>query len=140
MPAIDKDAFMAKRASTVTFAALGGAAIGLIVGWQLPGSTPTVPVIESATASSDAPPALTIGEPERGEITSASELNGKDGSRFERFTLSLEEGALVEIELSGPLQGALSLFDADETLLATSMTYDYYDTTSSRSEERRVGK
>ncbi|NLC22112.1 MAG: hypothetical protein GX771_09430, partial [Halomonadaceae bacterium] len=115
---------MAKRASTVTFAALGGAAIGLIVGWQLPNSPSAAPVIESATANSNVPPALAVGERERGEITSASELNGKDGSRFERFTLSLEEGALVEIELGGPLQGALALFDADETLLATSMTYD----------------
>lgn len=129
---------MAKRASTVTFAALGGAAIGLIVGWQLPDSPSAAPVIESATANSNVPPALAVGERERGEITSASELNGKDGSRFERFTLSLEEGALVEIELGGPLQGALALFDADETLLATSMTYDYYDTTSSGSLRRRI--
>lgn len=129
---------MAKRASTVTFVALGGAAIGLIVGWQLSASTSTAPVIESATASSDTPPTLTVGERERGEITSASELNGKDGSRFERFALSLEEGALVEIELGGPLQGALSLFDADETLLATSIKYDYYDTANTGSLRRRI--
>ncbi|MGQ4879162.1 hypothetical protein ACOJCM_11415 [Billgrantia sp. LNSP4103-1] len=132
---------MANRASSMTIATLVGAAIGLVVGWQLPQAAPTaVPIIEAAEAETDtaSPPTLTLGERQRGEITSASELNGKDGSRFERFILPLEEEALVEIELSGPLQGTLSLYDADEHLLASSANPAYYDAPAAASLRRRI--
>lgn len=134
---------MANRASTVTLVALGGAAVGLVVGWQLPDTTTTAaPIIEAAEAETEADstslPALQLGERQRGEITSASELNGKDGSRFERFTLALEEETLVEIELGGPLQGSLSLYDADEQLLASSANPDYYDAPAAASLRRRI--
>ncbi|MFQ3790339.1 hypothetical protein [Halomonas sp. A29] len=129
---------MANRASTVTLAALGGAALGLIIGWQLPGSSVTAPVIEAAVADPASPPTLSLGERLRGEITSTSELNGKDGSRFERFTLTLEEGALIEIELSGPLQGSLALYDAEQQILATSANPAYYDAPAAASLRRRI--
>ncbi|MGR2740378.1 hypothetical protein ACUY1T_18175 [Billgrantia sp. Q4P2] len=129
---------MANRASTMTLAALGGAAIGFVVGWQLPNATPAAPAIDDAVADSSAPPSLELGERQRGEITSTSELNGKDGSRFQRFTLPLEEGALVEIELSGPLQGTLALYDADQQLLASSASPAYYDAPSAASLRRRI--
>ncbi|MBW6390263.1 hypothetical protein [Billgrantia antri] len=130
---------MANRASTVTLAALGGAAVGLVAGWQLPDLVPTTtPIIEEAAAETAASPALTVGERQRGEITSTSELNGKDGSRFQRFTLSLEEGALIEIELDGPLQGTLSLYDGEENLLASSADPAYYDPSAAASLRRRI--
>ncbi|QTP56375.1 hypothetical protein HNO51_17805 [Billgrantia sulfidoxydans] len=130
---------MANRASTMTLAALGGAAVGLVAGWQLPDMAPTTaPIIEEAAADNAASPVLTLGERLRGEITSASELNGKDGSRFQRFTLSLEEGALIEIELGGPLQGTLALYDSEETLLASSANPAYYDAPAATSLRRRI--
>lgn len=132
---------MANRATTMTLAALGGAAIGLVVGWQLPDTATTAtPFVEAAQAETEAasPPTLQLGEHLRGEITSASELNGKDGSRFERFILSLDAEALVEIELSGPLQGTLSLYDAHEQLLASSANPAYYDAPAAASLRRRI--
>ncbi len=132
---------MANRASTMTFVALGGAAIGLVVGWQLPDTATTAdPIIETAEAETGTAslPTLQLGERQRGEITSASELNGKDGSRFERFILPLEEEALIEIELSGPLQGTLSLYDTDEQLLASSADPNYYDAPAAASLRRRI--
>ncbi|WP_111413420.1 hypothetical protein [Billgrantia lactosivorans] len=134
---------MANRASTVTLAALGGAALGLAVGWQLPDrATPAAPIIEAAEAETAADaaslPTLQLGERLRGEITSASELNGKDGSRFERFSLPLEAGALVEIELGGALQGTLALYDDEEQLLATSADPAYYDAAVAGTLRRRI--
>jgi hypothetical protein len=132
---------MANRASTVTLAALGGTAIGLIVGWQLPDTALTsAPIIETAEAeaANDSPPTLQLGERLRGEITSASELNGKDGSRFERFAVPLEEGALIEIELGGPLQGTLALYDAEQQMLVSSANPAYYDAPAAASLRRRI--
>ncbi|MBZ0331061.1 hypothetical protein KZO25_12115 [Halomonas sp. ANAO-440] len=114
---------MANRATPLFLVALGGAAVGLIVGWQLPAVATSSAAAPEVTANdgsvTSAYELIQLGERHRGEITSQSELNGKDGSRFTRFTLPLEEGALVEIELGGPLQGALSLYDDEEQLLAS---------------------
>ena len=86
------------------------------------------PVAET-TAEQDTTPAalqgldyLTLGERARGEITSASELNGKDGSRFTRYAISLEEETLVEIALSGALKGTVALYDDQLQLLANAET------------------
>lgn len=62
-------------------------------------------------AAEDAIPQLELGESHRGEITSSSELNGNDGSRYERHHVTLEGEQLVEFSLSGALLGRLSLFD-----------------------------
>ncbi|MBA2779325.1 hypothetical protein [Billgrantia kenyensis] len=132
---------MAIRASTVTLAALGGTAIGMLVGWQMSGSSlATAPAIETAEAATEshAPPILKLGERLRGEITSTSELNGKDGSRFERFTLPLEGETLVEIELAGPLQGVLSLYDPEEQILVASDGPNVYDTSAAVALRRRI--
>ncbi|MCC5881945.1 MAG: hypothetical protein JJU25_04835 [Halomonas sp.] len=130
---------MAKRASSITLAALGGAAIGLVVGWQLPDSAlSATPAIETAVADTASSPALELGERLRGELTSASELNGKDGSRFERFRLSLEEGTLIEIELGGPLHGSLTLYDPELQLLAASAGPTYYEVPAAASLRRRI--
>ncbi|MCS2608574.1 hypothetical protein [Halomonas dongshanensis] len=68
---------------------------------------------------------LTLGERTQGEITSASEFSGSDGSRFERFALSLEEGDLIEVALSGSLNGRVALFDDQLTLLNAAETVRY---------------
>lgn len=110
---------MANRATPLFLVALGGAAVGLIVGWQLPAVATSTETAADDASLMTAFERIQLGERHRGEITSQSELNGKDGSRFTRFTLPLEEGALVELELGGPLQGALSLYDDEEQLLAS---------------------
>ncbi|MCE8010058.1 MAG: hypothetical protein ABN479_09510 [Billgrantia sp.] len=131
---------MANRASSTSLAALGGAAIGLIVGWQVPSSsTAPVPAIDQAVAEDRvSTSSLQLGERLRSEITSSSELNGKDGSRFERFHLPLEEGTLIEIELGGPLHGTLTLYDAELQLLTSSAGPMYYDASTAASLRRRI--
>ncbi|GAA0563292.1 hypothetical protein ACFQH5_18470 [Halomonas salifodinae] len=107
---------MANRASSLTLVVLGGATVGLLAGCTQP-------------ADSDADAitlhAIELGERHRGEITSASELNGKDGSRFARHTLTLDEGTLVEFALGGALHGSLALYDDETQLLATSASDPY---------------
>ncbi|PMR74322.1 hypothetical protein [Billgrantia endophytica] len=126
---------MANRASSLTLIALGGVAAGFIVGWQLPapGSTPDAAGSETVAVNE----LIQLGERHRGEITSRSELNGKDGSRFSRYILPLEEGALVEIELGGPLHGRLALYDDRDRLLASTYTGSYHLDPSQPSALRR---
>lgn len=62
------------------------------------------------TSPAPAHNAATLGERLLGEITSADELNGNDGSFYQRHHLALEAGSLVEFELGGALRGSLSLF------------------------------
>jgi len=89
---------MAKSSTlTLLVVAVGGVAVGYVAAQTLPSQAPAAeePMVETTTADMtterDATPTalqglnyLTLGERTRGEITSASELNGKDGSRFER--------------------------------------------------------
>ncbi|WP_355661150.1 hypothetical protein [Halomonas salifodinae] len=107
---------MAYRATSLPLVLLGGATVGLLAGC-------------SPAADSDADAitlhAIELGERHRGEITSASELNGKDGSRFARHTLTLDEGTLVEFALGGALHGSLALYDDETQLLATSASNPY---------------
>ncbi len=68
---------------------------------------------------------LTLGERTRGEITTASELNGNDGSRYMRYAISLEEDEIVEISLEGALQGVVALYDDRLQLLDNAPTVRY---------------
>ncbi|MDR5905234.1 hypothetical protein [Franzmannia qiaohouensis] len=67
-----------------------------------------------------APQVAALGERLTGEITSSDELNGKDGSFYQRHHLMLEAGSVVEFELGGALRGSLSLFAPDGEWLAAS--------------------
>ncbi|KAA0013134.1 hypothetical protein F0A17_09535 [Billgrantia pellis] len=130
---------MANRAPTFALVTLGGVIVGFVIGWQLPAAmTADAAPTESAAADAPALPTLSLGERLRGEITSDSELNGKDGSRFERFSLPLEEGTLIEIELDGPLKGTLTLYDDHAQMLATSSDPAYYDASSASALRRRI--
>ncbi|PXX98323.1 hypothetical protein [Halomonas sp. LBP4] len=108
---------MATPVSPLILTALGGVAIGALAGWQLNSPSPSD---DTTSAAVEAP--LQLGERQRGEITSRSELNGKDGSRFARYVLPLEEDTLVEIALGGALQGVLALYDDQEQLLKAAPT------------------
>ena len=127
---------MAKSSTlTLLVVAVGGVAVGYVAAQTLPSQAPAAeePRVETTTADmtteQDATPTalqglnyLTLGERTRGEITSASELNGKDGSRFERYGIRLDEESLVEISLSGALQGVVALYDDQLQLLANAET------------------
>ncbi len=115
---------MAKTSSiTLILVAVGGIAVGFLAAQAAPGlaATAAEPAADSATMAEQGqlPNALadlhlsglTLGEATRGEITSAGELNGNDGSRYLRYIISLEEGTLVEVSLSGALQGLVALYD-----------------------------
>jgi hypothetical protein len=107
--------------------AVGGAAVGFLAAQALPLTAEEAPSeqaenVEQPAESIAGLDTLTLEERQRGEITSASELNGKDGSRFIRYALSLEEGDIVEIGLSGALQGVLALYDDQLQLLDNAET------------------
>lgn len=118
---------MAKSSSlSFILVAVGGAAVGFLAAQTLPLSAEEVPMAEAEqTQPAEAITGLerlTVDERLRGEITSASELNGKDGSRFIRYALSLEEDDIVEISLSGALQGVVALYDDQLQLLDNAAT------------------
>ncbi|QHD48948.1 MULTISPECIES: hypothetical protein [Halomonadaceae] len=122
---------MAKTSSlTLLIVAVGGVAVGYFAAQTLPNLAPPAEAPDAeTTAEQDTTPAalqgleyLTLGERARGEITSASELNGKDGSRFTRYAITLDEEALVEVSLSGALQGTVALYDDQLQLLANADT------------------
>lgn len=118
---------MAKSSSlSFILVAVGGAAVGFLAAQTLPLSAEEVPQEEAEQTQQAETIAslerLTVDERLRGEITSASELNGKDGSRFNRYALSLEEDDIVEISLSGALQGVVALYDDQLQLLDNAAT------------------
>lgn len=119
---------MARSSSlSLMLMAVGGAAVGFLAAQfvPLPGQVADEEPVEQAEVTDQQPSAeavvglepLALDEPLRGEITSASELNGNDGSRFTRYATSLEEGELVEISLRGALQGVVALYDDQLQLL-----------------------
>ncbi|RBI68808.1 hypothetical protein DQ400_05430 [Vreelandella sulfidaeris] len=117
------------RSSSLAFVlvAAGGAAVGFLVAQVIPlqGQDIDKESAEHAEVSDQQSRAeaivgldqLILDEQLRGEITSASELNGNDGSRFTRYAASLEEGEIVEISLRGALQGVVALYDDQLQLL-----------------------
>lgn len=115
------------RSSLLVLVAVGGAVVGFLVAQVVPLPGHTVDEEPAAHAEVTDQKALseamigldqlTLDEQLRGEITSASELNGNDGSRFTRYATSLEEGEIVEISLNGALQGVVALYDDQLQLL-----------------------
>ncbi|RUR33313.1 hypothetical protein ELY33_02845 [Vreelandella andesensis] len=125
---------MAKFSSpTLVLVAAGGVAAGVLAAQVAPSFTAMAAAEESTSMEQvEAPQALvgldniTLGERIRGELTSAGELNGNDGSRYLRYAITLEEGALVEISLSGALQGVVALYDDHLQLLESAETVHHY--------------
>lgn len=107
---------MSKTSSSLVLASLGSAAVGLLIGWQLsPGTAQEVAEVPAAVAA--AVHQLQLGDSHRGELTTQSGVNRKDGSRFSEFTVELSDNTLIEIELKGSLHGVVSLFDSRDDLL-----------------------
>ncbi|MGO3004216.1 MAG: hypothetical protein ACTIIR_05450 [Halomonas sp.] len=123
---------MAKSSSLgFVLVAVGGAVVGFLAAQVIPlqglstDATPVENVDGTGKQPSSAVAGLkkfTLNERMNGEITSASELNGKDGSRFLRYAMTLEAEDLVEISLRGALQGIVALYDDQLQLLASAPT------------------
>ncbi|MDV2080940.1 hypothetical protein [Marinobacter xestospongiae] len=95
---------------------LGGVAVTLLAGCQaLQG--PSAGGVGTQAAVS-APGKLVVGERARGELTTQSGLNLKDGSRYAQFNLNLDADELVEIELDGSVVGSLALYNSQNELMA----------------------
>lgn len=120
---------MAKSSFGFILVAVGGAAVGFLAAQAIPLSAEETPMEEAeqsqAAETTSGLERLTLDERLRGEITSASELNGNDGSRFERYAISLAQDDIVEISLSGALQGVLALYDDQLQLLDHAETVRY---------------
>lgn len=110
---------------TLILVAFGGVAIGYFAAQAWPNESLSLQTSADAeTAEQNQMPDalvgldhLTFDESMRGEITSQGELNGNDGSRYDRYAISLEEGDLVELSLRGALQGVIALYDDQLQLL-----------------------
>ncbi|WP_114417245.1 hypothetical protein [Marinospirillum perlucidum] len=76
------------------------------------------------------PEALTPEQTARGELTSASQLNYKDGSRYALYSVSLQEDQAFKAEISGNLEATLSVFNDCQDLLISGGSPLYF-----RSEE-----
>lgn len=118
---------MAKSSSLgYMLVAVGGAAVGFLVAQVVPLPASIDETTGDRVELADQPTTadaikglakLNVDERMRGEITSTSELNGNDGSRFKRYAISLEEDDIVEFSLQGALQGVVSLYDDELQLL-----------------------
>ncbi|SDO24195.1 hypothetical protein [Vreelandella arcis] len=121
---------MAKSSSlSYLLIAVGGGVIGFFAAQAMTPSVPPEPVPPEQvdregdeSAAFDGIERATLGERLRGEVTSASELNGKDGSRFERYVIALDEDDLIEVSLEGALQGVVALYDDQLQLLSSAET------------------
>lgn len=69
--------------------------------------------------TTEAPPLLSNAAPFNGELTTSSPINVNDGSRYEWVSVALPAGEVTRIEMGGPLQGRLALFQ-DGRMLAVS--------------------
>ncbi|WP_447555488.1 hypothetical protein [Vreelandella sp. EE22] len=126
---------MAKSSSlTLVVGVVGGALIGFLVAQVVPEKLGTT--LDAQTQDDDAeqtstPEALqgldylTLDERLRDELTSQGQLNGKDGSRFLRYGLSLEQDELIELSLSGALEGVVALYDDQLQLMESAETLRY---------------
>lgn len=66
-----------------------------------------------------APTPLAVTATVQGELTSASDVNFNDGSRFQRFELALKADQAVELALSGPLEGRMGVFQDRQLISQT---------------------
>lgn len=110
---------MSKLSSSLVLASLGSLAVGVFIGWQFSSSTAVIDEAAPVTHR------LQIGESQRGELTTQSALNRKDGSRFSDYTLKVDTDQLVEIKLQGSLSGMLSLFNNHNELLSSATSIRY---------------
>ncbi|MGO3127016.1 MAG: ABC transporter substrate-binding protein [Luteimonas sp.] len=71
----------------------------------------------ATTAKTDAgTTALALDGEVAGEITSSSGINYSDGSRYQRFSVSLTEGQAVSLTLEGALAGTLAVFNGNQLI------------------------
>ncbi|MFC3679805.1 hypothetical protein [Bacterioplanoides pacificum] len=62
---------------------------------------------------------LTAGESIHGELTTQSPLNAKDGSHYQSHRIELESGHIISLAAEGSFTAQLSLYNDQNTLLAS---------------------
>lgn len=110
-----RDSYMSKISSSLIKGTVGGTAIAMLAGCQM--MAPAGGGHASIVSASDGK--LVIGERVRGELTTQSPLNVKDGSRYQTYSLALQEGDLIEIEVDGSVEGQVTLYDDQDELLVS---------------------
>ncbi|RUO31565.1 hypothetical protein CWE12_00770 [Aliidiomarina sedimenti] len=86
----------------------------------------------SAFRSADRFPTLSMSETTRGELTQASSINLKDGSRYQAFILRPDQTGLLRIEQEGALDAQMVLLNEDREVVQTSSEgelFSYFEST-----------
>lgn len=73
----------------------------------------------SFAGANERPTPIGFDAEQRGEITSRSAVNYRDGSRSQLHTLDLREGQVVRIDVDGPLRARLTALLGDELVAAS---------------------
>ncbi|MDX1457612.1 MAG: hypothetical protein R3276_08475 [Marinobacter sp.] len=98
---------------------VGSVTAALLAGCQM------TPSAMGGAAVSDSVKEISLGERARGELTTQSGLNPKDGSRYQAFAMTLAADTLLEIELDGGLEGVLTLYNEQDELLTVASPLRY---------------
>lgn len=69
---------------------------------------------------------LELGSTSRGELTQASAINLKDGSRYQAFRFLPAQVGLLRIQQHGALEGHLTLLNADHEIIQNSVLDELY--------------
>ncbi len=97
--------------------------LAVAAGLALSGCNVVLPLAdgsERAAKAGTGATAITLGQRQQGEITSASGLNYADGSRHQLYAITLDAGQPVALRLEGALAGSLSVFSGDRLVAITS--------------------
>lgn len=101
---------------------IASTALAFAAGLALSGCNLVLPSADGRERAADTggdATAITLGQKQPGEITTASGLNYVDGSRHQLYALTLDAGQPVALRLEGALAGTLSVFSGDALVAST---------------------
>ena len=110
---------MSQYSSVLFKAAAGLLTVATLSGCQTVASGAGTSSSSVVSANADR---LVLGERVKGELTTRSALNVKDGSRYALYRFSLAPESMVAIEMDGSFEGVLSLYDEENSLLMVDST------------------
>lgn len=94
-----------------------------LMGASFIGGVLLTPHLSTRDSAGTPVPQLAVGESLRGELTSASPLNLKDGSRYQHLKVEITEPAVVLFELDAPFSGTITVLDDANAMLTNTPAF-----------------